>query len=70
MFANVTQRSIPSYIAARVMSAMDLTVDPCQDFYNFACGTWVRKHVIPEDKSSFGTFTKLRDDVSVIAKCK
>ncbi|XP_060599061.1 neprilysin-like isoform X3 [Ruditapes philippinarum] len=54
--------------AARVMSAMDMNVNPCDDFYNFACGTWVRQHVIPEDKSSFGTFTKLRDDVSVISK--
>ncbi|XP_053378803.1 neprilysin-4-like isoform X4 [Mercenaria mercenaria] len=54
--------------AARVMGAMDMKVNPCDDFYQFACGTWVRQHVIPEDKSSYGTFTKLRDDVSVIVK--
>ncbi|XP_053379958.1 neprilysin-like [Mercenaria mercenaria] len=54
--------------AARVMGAMDMTVNPCDDFYNFACGTWIRKNVIPEDKSSFRTFTKLSDDVSMIVK--
>merc|ERR550539_813704 len=50
------------------MGAMNTSANPCDDFYNFACGTWISEHVIPEDKSSFGTFTKLRDDVSVIMK--
>ncbi|KAL4221850.1 Membrane metallo-endopeptidase-like 1 [Mactra antiquata] len=54
--------------AARVESAMDETVKPCDDFYEFACGQWLRKHVIPEDKSSYGTFTGLRDDVDIILK--
>lgn len=54
--------------AARVRGAMDPTVDPCDDFYEFACGTWLKKNVIPEDKSSYGIFTQLRDDVNVIVK--
>jgi membrane metallo-endopeptidase-like protein 1 len=35
---------------------MDHTADPCQDFFQFACGTWNKKHVIPEDRSSISTF--------------
>ncbi|KAH3821495.1 hypothetical protein DPMN_123259 [Dreissena polymorpha] len=54
--------------AARLRGAMDTKVNPCDDFFNFACGTWIQKHVIPEDKSSFGTFTQLGDDVNVIVK--
>ena len=61
---------IPIISAARVRGAMDTTANPCDDFYQFACGTWVRENVIPEDKSSYGTFTKLRDNVDVIVKSK
>lgn len=26
------------------------------NFFQFACGTWNKRNVIPEDKSSFSTF--------------
>lgn len=35
---------------------MDLTADPCEDFFQFACGTWNKVHPIPEDHSSISTF--------------
>ncbi|KAK3095559.1 hypothetical protein FSP39_016105 [Pinctada imbricata] len=56
------------YVATRLTSAMDEAADPCEDFYEFACGTWVKKHVIPEDRSSLNQFGVLRDDVQVIQK--
>jgi hypothetical protein len=42
--------------ASSLLAAMDHTADPCQDFFQFACGTWNKKHLIPEDRSSISTF--------------
>lgn len=47
---------------------MDHSVDPCVDFFQFACGTWNKKHMIPEDRSSISTFEVLADQLQVILK--
>lgn len=39
---------------------MDENVDPCQDFYSYACGRWNQYHPIPRDKSGYDTFEILR----------
>lgn len=31
---------------------MDSTVEPCQNFYQFACGKFLKETVIPEGKST------------------
>jgi len=54
--------------AAYLLSAMDRNADPCHDFFQYACGSWNRKHVIPEDRSSISTFEVMADQLQVILK--
>ena len=47
--------------AQEVKARMDLSIDPCNDFYTFACGGFNDKAVIPEYKGSQTTFSEIKD---------
>lgn len=47
------------------LSYMDTSVRPQDDFFNYVNGNWIKTAEIPSDKSSWGSFNALREDVDV-----
>ncbi|OWR53989.1 putative Endothelin-converting enzyme 1, partial [Danaus plexippus plexippus] len=47
--------------ASRVLAALNKSVDPCDDFYEFACGGWIEKNPVPEWATSWDQLAILRE---------
>lgn len=43
------------------LGAMDKTVNPCENFYEYACGSWRKNNPIPGDQSRWGRFNELAE---------
>ena len=51
-----------------MVEAMDRSADPCQDFYQFACGGWMRKNPLPDGRSRWSTFNSIWEQNQALLK--
>ena len=49
--------------AAELMKQLNRSVDPCEDFYQFACGGWMNENALKEGETSLVGFSLLSDKI-------
>lgn len=47
--------------AATVLRHIDASIEPCNDFYDFACGKFLSETTLTDEKVSVDTFSTQRD---------
>jgi putative endopeptidase len=50
------------------LNAIDKSIDPCTDFYQYACGTWLKQNPIPPDQAAWGRFNELHQNNQIILR--
>ncbi|XP_042901081.1 neprilysin-2 isoform X3 [Parasteatoda tepidariorum] len=51
--------------AAEILQNLNEDADPCDNFYKFACGGWLDKHAIADDRSSVSVFSDVQDELNL-----
>ena len=50
--------------AADILDKLDVSVEPCEDFYQFACGSYIEQTVIPDDHTKVSSFSTINDKLN------
>ncbi len=59
---------MPKPISSFDLNAIDKSIDPCADFYHYACGNWLKQNPVPPDQAAWGRFNELHQNNQIILR--
>jgi len=59
---SIEPKSVLTQVTPNYVKAIDKKADPCEDFFQYACGEWNKNNPIPAEQSRWGTFSQLADN--------
>jgi len=68
ILANDSRQVVREKQGKRMSCYLDTQVDPCEDFYEYACGNWEVYYPIPMDRGGYDTFEILREGLDLKLK--
>ncbi len=67
-FATSEDPTKPKVIHGFDQNAMDTAVSPCDNFFQYACGTWLKQNPIPADQSAWSRFNELYENNRLVLR--
>ncbi|MCC7340955.1 MAG: M13 family metallopeptidase [Bryobacterales bacterium] len=67
-FATSEDPTKPKVIHGFDRNAMDTAVKPCDNFFQYACGTWLKQNPIPADQSAWSRFNELFENNRLVLR--
>src|SRR3954447_14106075 len=50
------------YTPSLDIPSMDMTANPCNDFYQYTCGGWMKNNPVPPDQASWSVYGKVTEE--------
>lgn len=57
--AKICYREHCRRVANEILRSINVSVNPCDNFFEYSCGAWIKNHSIPEGRNQFSAITQL-----------